>query len=117
MARRRREGEREVGARHTGTVKKATISLEQVRHVADLARLKLSREEEERLQTELSDILAYVDKLNELDTSEVEPTAQVGESGTPMRQDEVTNAAQSEAMLMNAPARQGTFFKVPKIIE
>jgi len=95
----------------------AKISLEQVRHVAQLARLELSGEEEERLQTELSDIIAYVDKLNELDTAEVEPTAQVGESGTPMRDDEVTNAPEAEAMLSNAPARQGTFFKVPKIIE
>lgn len=93
------------------------ISIEQVRHVAQLARLKLSAQEEERLQTELSDILAYVDQLNELDTSAVEPTAQVGETGTPAREDEVTNSPAPEEMLSNAPARQGTFFKVPKIIE
>ena len=46
----------------------------------------------ERLATELSEMLAYVDKLNQLDTGNVEPTAQVGESGTPMRDDAVTNA-------------------------
>lgn len=93
------------------------ISREQVRHVALLARLELTPNEEERLETELSEMLAYVNQLNEIDTGNVEPTAQVGESGTPMRDDEVTNAPEPEAMLSNAPARQGTFFKVPKIIE
>ena len=67
------------------------ISLEQVRHVARLARLELAPAEEQRLQAEMSEMLGYVDKLNELDTDAVEPTAQVGESGTPMREDVVTN--------------------------
>jgi aspartyl-tRNA(Asn)/glutamyl-tRNA(Gln) amidotransferase subunit C len=93
------------------------ISVEQVRHVAQLARLELAPAEEQRLQVELSAILAYVDKLNELDTSDVEPTAQVGESGTPMRDDEVINRPASGEMLANAPVRDGSFFKVPKIIE
>ncbi len=95
----------------------AKISLEQVRHVAELARLQLSSAEEARLQHELSDILAYVDKLNELDTTQVEPTAQVGESGQPMREDEVTNREATEDILANAPAREDGFFRVPKIIE
>ena len=67
------------------------ITLEQVRHVARLARLELTPEEEQSLQANMSEILAYVDKLNELDTSTIEPTTQVGEAGTPMRDDEVTN--------------------------
>ena len=93
------------------------INLEQVRHVAQLARLELSPQEEERLQVELSAILSYIDKLNELDTAEVEPTAQVGEAGTPAREDEVTNRPAPNEMLANAPAREGNFFKVPRIIE
>jgi aspartyl-tRNA(Asn)/glutamyl-tRNA(Gln) amidotransferase subunit C len=93
------------------------ISLEQVRHVALLARLKLSADEERSLQEDMSSILAYVDKLNELDTAEVPPTAQVGDPGTPTRADEVTNRPAAEQMVANAPQRQGTFFKVPKIIE
>jgi aspartyl-tRNA(Asn)/glutamyl-tRNA(Gln) amidotransferase subunit C len=93
------------------------ISLEQVRHVALLARLKLSADEERHLQEDMSSILAYVDKLNELDTANVPPTAQVGDPGTPTRADQVTNRAAAEQMLANAPERQGTFFKVPKIIE
>lgn len=93
------------------------ISLEQVRHVARLARLELAPAQEERLRAEMSEMLGYVDQLNELDTDKVEPTAQVGESGTPVREDAVTNHPAAEAMLANAPARDGFFFKVPKIIE
>jgi aspartyl-tRNA(Asn)/glutamyl-tRNA(Gln) amidotransferase subunit C len=93
------------------------ISLEQVRHVARLARLEMSADDEARLQADMSSILAYVEKLNELDTTDVPPTAQVGEAGTPIRDDAVTNHPAPEEMLANAPARQGGFFKVPRIIE
>ena len=94
-----------------------SIDLEQVRHVARLARLALAPDEEERLRAELSEILAYVDKLDELDTSDIEPTAQVGEAGTPVRDDAAVNPAAADEMLANAPAREGHFFKVPRIIE
>jgi len=93
------------------------ITLEQVRHVARLARLELGPAEERRLQADMSEMLGYVDKLNELDTASVVPTAQVGEPGTAAREDAVTNRAAADAMLANAPARDGFFFKVPKIIE
>jgi aspartyl-tRNA(Asn)/glutamyl-tRNA(Gln) amidotransferase subunit C len=93
------------------------ITLEQVRHVARLARLELTPHEEQSLQANMSEILAYVDKLNELDTSAIEPTTQVGEAGTPMRDDEVTNHPEPEALLRNAPARVDNFFKVPRILE
>jgi aspartyl-tRNA(Asn)/glutamyl-tRNA(Gln) amidotransferase subunit C len=93
------------------------ITIEQVRHVARLARLELSVAEEQSLQSDLSAILTYVEKLSELNTAEVEPTTQVGESGTPMRNDEITNQPALEEMLANAPARSRNFFKVPKIIE
>jgi aspartyl-tRNA(Asn)/glutamyl-tRNA(Gln) amidotransferase subunit C len=93
------------------------ISVEQVRHVARLARLELTEAEEQSLQADMSEMLAYVAKLNELDTGEVEPTAQVGEAGTPDRADEVTNRPAAAEMLANAPARSGNLFRVPKIIE
>ena len=93
------------------------ITLEQVRHVALLARLELSPQDENRLRTDLNEMLAYVDKLNELDTKNVTPTTQVGEAGTPMRDDEVINRPDAEAMLANAPSRDRNYFKVPKIIE
>ena len=93
------------------------ISLEQVRHVALLARLELSPQDENRLRTDMDEMLAYVDKLNELDTKNVAPTTQVGEAGTPMRDDEVTNRPDADAILANAPSRDRNYFKVPKIIE
>ncbi|HYB91199.1 MAG TPA: Asp-tRNA(Asn)/Glu-tRNA(Gln) amidotransferase subunit GatC [Candidatus Binataceae bacterium] len=93
------------------------ITLEQVRHVARLARLELSEAQEDSLRADMNEILAYVEKLNELDTSAVEPTSQVGESGTPMRNDEVTNHPAPDDMLANAPARERGHFRVPKIIE
>jgi aspartyl-tRNA(Asn)/glutamyl-tRNA(Gln) amidotransferase subunit C len=93
------------------------IGLDGVRHVARLARLELDAEQEARLQHDLSAILEYIEKLNELDLGGVEPTAQVGEAGTPMRDDVVTNQPAAEAALANAPAREGFWFKVPKIIE
>jgi len=93
------------------------ITLEQVRHVARLARLELLPEQEERLRADMDEMLAYVDKLNELDTKDVAPTTQVGEAGMPMRDDEVTNRPDARAMLANAPSSERGYFKVPKIIE
>jgi aspartyl-tRNA(Asn)/glutamyl-tRNA(Gln) amidotransferase subunit C len=93
------------------------ISLDQVRHVALLARLELSDLELERLRADMDEMLAYVEKLGELDTSSVEPTTQVGEAGAPTRRDEVTNGPAAGEMLSNAPSVERGYFKVPKIIE
>jgi aspartyl-tRNA(Asn)/glutamyl-tRNA(Gln) amidotransferase subunit C len=93
------------------------IDLEQVRHVARLARLELSAGEEQSLAADLSAIVTYIDKLNQLDTADVQPTAQVAEAGTPLRDDAITNKPAADQMLANAPAQRGHFFLVPKIIE
>jgi aspartyl-tRNA(Asn)/glutamyl-tRNA(Gln) amidotransferase subunit C len=93
------------------------ISRDEIRHVAVLARLDLDPAEEEAMTTTLDAILTYVDKLNELDTSAVEPTAQVLDRLPSWRDDVVTNGADTDALLANAPARDGDFFRVPKIIE
>jgi aspartyl-tRNA(Asn)/glutamyl-tRNA(Gln) amidotransferase subunit C len=93
------------------------ITREEIRHVAALARLELSEAEGTELAADLDAILTYVDKLNELDTSVVEATAHVVALDTPFRDDEVINAPETDALLANAPARDGAFFKVPKIIE
>ncbi|MGH7948928.1 MAG: Asp-tRNA(Asn)/Glu-tRNA(Gln) amidotransferase subunit GatC [Candidatus Binataceae bacterium] len=93
------------------------ITLEQVRHVARLARLALTPADEERMRNDMAEMLGYVEKLNELESASVPPTAQVGESGTPMRDDAVTCEPRAEEMLANAPARERGYFKVPKIID
>ena len=93
------------------------ISLEQVRHVAQLARLELSAEEEAELIAHFDKVLTYMKKLEELNIDEVEPMAHVVEAPAPLREDRVTNQANPAALLQNAPDRQTDFFKVPKIIE
>jgi aspartyl-tRNA(Asn)/glutamyl-tRNA(Gln) amidotransferase subunit C len=93
------------------------ITLEEVRRVARLARLALTPTEEERLTEELDKILRYVEKLNELDTSQVEPFTHAINAINALRCDEVTDHSYPDALLANAPEKHQTFFKVPKIIE
>ena len=93
------------------------ITKEEVRHVATLARLKLTDTEQDELVEHFDKILTYVDKLGELDTDGVEPTAHAIEVPAPLREDCVTNRSETEALLANAPSRKINFFRVPKIIE
>jgi len=93
------------------------ISPADVHHVALLARLALTPEEEASMTTTLDAILTYVEKLNALDTSGVEPTAHIVDLETPWREDRVTSEPAAEALMANAPARDGNLFRVPKIIE
>ena len=92
------------------------LTTPQLREVALLARLRLSPEEESPLAMELDAILGYMAKLNQLDTDHVEPFKHAT-SLNPLREDRVTNRPDTEALLANAPDQDGTFFKVPKIIE
>lgn len=93
------------------------ISREEVQHVALLARLALSTEEETELVEHFDNVLSYMEKLNELNTDDVQPLAHTVEVPAPLREDQVTNQANAEALLQNAPERQTDFFKVPQIIE
>ncbi|MBI3181802.1 MAG: Asp-tRNA(Asn)/Glu-tRNA(Gln) amidotransferase subunit GatC [Myxococcales bacterium] len=93
------------------------LTLEQVRHVAGLARLKLGPEEEQRYQQQLSAILEAMEKLRELDTESVEPTSHSTLSGFLWREDLSRQSLEVEKALANAPEKVGTAFSVPKIIE
>ncbi len=93
------------------------LSLEQVRHVAALARLSLTPEEEERYRHQLSAILDAMEQLKALDTEEVEPTSHAIALQSPLREDVVVPSMAPEDALANAPAKVGTSFAVPKIIE
>jgi len=88
-----------------------------VRHIAKLARIKLTQDEAERLEGELSGILDWVEQLEEVDTEGVEPMTSVVAVTTKMRNDEVTDGGYPDAILENAPAREGNFFVVPKVVE
>ncbi|MDE2060355.1 MAG: Asp-tRNA(Asn)/Glu-tRNA(Gln) amidotransferase subunit GatC [candidate division NC10 bacterium] len=93
------------------------ITLKEVEHVARLARLELTAEEKERMRAQLDSILSYIDKLNELDTSAVEPTSHVLPMTNVFREDQVTPALSQEAALANGPDRHDLFFRVPRILE
>lgn len=88
-----------------------------VEHIALLARLRLTEEERERFGSQLSSILSYVEKLNEIETSGVEPASHMLEMKNIMREDELRPSLPVDDALMNAPDRSGNFYRVPKIIE
>lgn len=100
-----------------------SVSVEDVRRVAELASLELTAEEEGRMLRDLNAILEHVSQLNELDTSAVAPMAQVseviGDSRTiaVLRPDEARPCLDRGRVLASAPETDGTFFKVPKVIE
>ncbi len=96
------------------------VTEETVRHVEDLANLELTPAERSRMVQDLNSILDYIDRLNQLDTSNVPPMAQVSAGLPPMREDAVgaTGERLDRAVVMRgAPDSDGTFFKVPKVIE
>ena len=96
------------------------ITDEEVRRVAALASLALRDEEIERMAKDLDNILSHIDKLNELDTSGVEPMSQVlfdaGETAT-LREDRERPSLTNAEALANAPVSGGGYYKVPKVIE
>jgi aspartyl-tRNA(Asn)/glutamyl-tRNA(Gln) amidotransferase subunit C len=104
------------------------ITESEVRYVADLANLKLTDSEIARLAKDLDEILTHMDALNELDTSDIEPMAQVlyqsedaaplrGEETATLRADAIVPPIGNEAALANAPLAGGGYYKVPKVIE
>jgi aspartyl-tRNA(Asn)/glutamyl-tRNA(Gln) amidotransferase subunit C len=89
-----------------------------VAYVADLANLDLTDQERKRMLRDLNSILEYIDRLNELDTTNVPPMAQTSlPTVEAMREDELRPCLQREDALKNAPDSDGEFFRVPKVIE
>ncbi len=93
------------------------ITRDEVEHAAKLARLAITESEKETYSQQLSNILTYIEKLKELDTSKVEPTSHVLPMKNVFREDEVRLSLSREEILKNAPDRTEEFFRVPKIIE
>ena len=93
------------------------VTVENVRAVAELARLEFSPEEEDRLTGELNRILEYMEKLNQLDTERVEPTSHVVPMSNAFRSDEVDSFPFREELLAPAPQSRDGYFQVPRIIE
>ena len=101
------------------------VSLEDVRHVAGLANLELTEAEIPRMAHDLNAVLGYIAQLNELDTADVPPMAQVSDilglaqaqSGESLRPDAIKPSIDRSAVMSQAPESEGRFFKVPKVIE
>ncbi len=89
----------------------------EVEHVAKLARLELSGQEKEMLTDQLSNILTYVEKLNELDTRNVAPTSHILDITNIMRDDAPGQSLPQDRALANAPEKAAGHYKVPRIIE
>jgi aspartyl-tRNA(Asn)/glutamyl-tRNA(Gln) amidotransferase subunit C len=105
--------------------KTISVTLDDVRRVAELANLELTAEEEPRMQRDLNAILGYIADLNELNTADVLPMAQVAEilgdqvkaSAEALRADVLTPCLDRKVVMEEAPETDGVFFKVPKVIE
>jgi aspartyl-tRNA(Asn)/glutamyl-tRNA(Gln) amidotransferase subunit C len=93
------------------------ITIDTVRHVAKLARLKLSEQEELLYTEQIGKILEYFDELAAIDTTGVEPMSHALPLINVMREDEVEVTLTHDALLKNAPSTEGEFFRVPKIGE
>ncbi|MCW3794254.1 aspartyl/glutamyl-tRNA(Asn/Gln) amidotransferase subunit C [Chryseobacterium mucoviscidosis] len=94
-----------------------SISNNDVQHVAKLARLNLTAEEEQTLTGQLNAILKYAEKLNELDTEDIEPTTHVLHVSNVMRDDETKESLSIEQVMRNAPEEEDGQFKVPAVME
>ncbi len=94
-----------------------SVTNEQVRHIAKLARIAMSDEEIERLVPELNNILGWVEQLGEVNTDGVEPLTAVVPNKLRLREDKVTDGNCRDDVLANAPVAEHGFFAVPKVIE
>lgn len=93
------------------------ISDETIEYVGILAKLELSGEDKEQAKKDMGSMLDYIDKLNELDTSGVEPMSHVFPVNNVFREDVVTNGDEHEKILANAPEEKDQSFKVPRTVE
>jgi len=93
-----------------------TIDKDQVRKVAHLARLQLTETEEEEFTLQLNSILDYFQQLADIDTTDVPPTFRAVDVSNVMRPDVLVTDSDREALLSEAPDRDGDFFRVPKIM-
>ncbi len=93
------------------------VNDELVNNIAQLARLKFEEHEKEEIKVDLQKMITFIEKLNELDTTGVEPLLHMSDSINVFREDEVTGSVTRKEALSNAPHHDEQFFKVPKVIK
>ena len=94
-----------------------SVDRDTVKHIAKLARIRVEEEQLASLAGELSNILGWIEQLNEIDTDGVRPMTSVVEMRLPLREDRVTDGGIADLVLKNAPEATPSFFAVPKVVE
>ena len=94
-----------------------TIDLKTVKHISKLSRISIEEEKAKRLTNDLNSIFKFIEKLNELDTSKIEPLTSVAETTLKLRKDKIESKNIREDILKNSPEKNKDFFVVPKVIE
>ena len=94
-----------------------TIDLKTVKHISKLARISLDEKKAEKLATDMNSIFEFIEKLNELNTENVEPLTSVANTTLRFREDEVQSQNIREKILSNSPDNNEDFFVVPKVVE
>lgn len=94
-----------------------SITIKDVDYIATLANLSFEPHEKESLALQMSDIINYMDELNQLPTDHIEPLTAITDSENVLRKDVVIDSLPNEVALSNAPSKIGPFFRVPKVIE
>lgn len=93
------------------------LEKKEVEKLAHLARLEFSEEEKEEMLQDMDKILAFVDKINELELEDVEPLVYLTEEGNVLRKDKVDNQVSKDEALKNAPDKDTDYFRVPKVLK
>ena len=94
-----------------------TIDLKTVKHISKLSRISIDEEKAKKLSNDLNSIFKFIEKLNELDTSEIEPLTSIAETNLKFRKDEIKSKNIREDILKNSPEDNKDFFVVPKVVE
>ena len=93
------------------------IDLKTVKHISKLSRISLDDAKAKKLEADLNSIFAFIEKLNELDTDNVEPLTSIAETNLQLRKDEIKSSNIREQVLKNSPDKNKDFFVVPKVVE
>ena len=93
------------------------LKRETIEKLAELSKLEFSGQELDSIQKDLQQMIGFIEKLKEVDTSDVEPLTHIGSEGNLLREDEVKGSVDNKTAIKNAPAAEGNFFTVPKVIK
>ena len=94
-----------------------TIDLKTVKHISKLSRISINEEKAKKLEKDLNSIFEFIEKLNELDTTKIEPLTSIADTVLQLRKDEIKSKNIRDQILKNSPAENKDFFVVPKVVE